>query len=109
MILIDKTFEIVTNESAENGEAEDSGFSAIGEHLTFAELVDALKHKFIHPSQSPADRSTDVWFTTESEQDYMTGEYRSESIHFSSDNPSRKRKYWVKAMELAGVKLQRVI
>ena len=35
----------------------------------------------------------------------MTGEYRSESIHFSPDNPSRKAKYWVKAMQLAGVKL----
>ena len=105
MLLVDKTFEIVTNESAEHGDVEDAGFSAIGERVTFAELVNALKHEFIHASQSPANRSTHVWFTSESEQDYMTGEYRSESIHFSPDNPSRKAKYWIKAMQLAGVKL----
>jgi hypothetical protein len=35
MLLVDKTFEIVTNESAEHGEVEDAGFSAIGEKYTF--------------------------------------------------------------------------
>jgi hypothetical protein len=105
MLLIDKTFEIVTNESAEHGEVEDAGFSAIGEKYTFRELVLILKGLYVHPSQSPANRSTHVWFTSESEQDYMTGDYRSESIHFSPDNPSRKAKYWIKAMQLAGVKL----
>ena len=93
MLLIDKTYEVVTHESAENGEVEDAGFSAIGEPITFAELVNALKHEFRHASQSPANRSTHIWFTSESEQDYMTGDYRSESIHFSPDNPSRKAKY----------------
>ena len=105
MLLVDKTFEIVTNESAEHGEVEDAGFSAIGEKYTFRELVLILKGLYVHPSQSPANRSTHVWFTTESELDYMTGEYRSESIHFSPDNPSRKAKYWIKAMQYAGVRL----
>ena len=105
MLLVDKTFEIVTHESAENGEVEDAGFSAIGERVTFAELVNALKHEFRHASQCPANRSTHVWFTTEAEQDMYSGDYRSESIHFSPDNPSRKAKYWIKAMQLAGVKL----
>jgi hypothetical protein len=43
MLLVDKTFEIVTNESAEHGEVEDAGFSAIGEKYTFRELVLILK------------------------------------------------------------------
>jgi hypothetical protein len=68
MLLIDKTFEIVTNESAEHGEVEDAGFSAIGEKYTFRELVLILKGLYVHPSQSPANRSTHVWFTSESEQ-----------------------------------------
>jgi hypothetical protein len=102
MILIDKTFEIVTHESAEHGAIEDGGFSSIGERMTFRELVNALKREFIHASQSPVTRSTRVWFTTEPEQDYQTGEYRSDSIHFSPSNPTRKIKYWMKAMETAG-------
>lgn len=107
MLLVDKTFEIVTNESSEVGDVEDAGFSTIGESLTFSELVSALKHTFIHASQSPASRSSDVWFTTEAQQDFMTGEYSSESIHFSPNNPSRKAKYWIKAMQCAGVKLDK--
>lgn len=106
MILIDKTFEVVTEESAEEGEAADSGFSAVGEQYTFRELVQVLKQVYIHPSQSPANRSTHVWFTTEAEQDYTNRyEYRYESIHFSPENPSRKNKYWIKAMQYAGVRV----
>ena len=104
MILIDKIYEVVTEESAENGEIEESGFSAQNEPVSFRELVDMLKGEFIHASQSPVSRSTHVWFTSESEQDYMTGQYRSESIHFSRENPSRKAKYWIKAMQCAGLK-----
>lgn len=105
MILINKTFEIVTEESAEGGEIEESGFSAENEPVSFRELVDMLKGEFIHASQSPVNRSTHVWFTSEPEQDYMTGEYRSESIHFSRENPARKAKYWIKAMQCAGFRV----
>ena len=107
MILIDKTFEIVTHESADHGEIEDGGFSSINEPITFRELVTALKRDFIHASQSPVTHSTRVWFTTESEQDYKTGEYRNESIHFSPSNPTRKVKYWIKAMQAAGYRISK--
>jgi hypothetical protein len=53
MLLVDKTFEIVTNESAENGEVEDAGFSAIGEKYTFRELVLILKSLYVHPVTIP--------------------------------------------------------
>ena len=102
MLLIDKTFEIVTEESAESGDVEDAGFSAINERVTFRELVDMMRDSYIHASQFPVIRSTRVWFTSEANQDYMTGEYRSESIHFSESNPRHKAKYWVKAMKCAG-------
>lgn len=104
MILIDKTYEVVTEESAEYGEVADSGFAAENEPVSFRELVDMIRGEFIHASQSPVSRSTHVWFTSESQQDYMTGEYRSESIHFSRENPTRKAKYWIKAMQYAGLK-----
>lgn len=107
MILVDKTFEIVTHESAEHGEVEDAGFSSVNESMTFRELVDALKREFIHASQSPVTRSAMVWFTTEYEQDYRTGEFRNESIHFSRSNPARKAKYWIKAMQAAGYRISK--
>ena len=102
MLLIDKTFEVVTEESAEDGEVADAGFSAIGECYTFRELVSLLKSIYVYPSESPVSRSSRVWFTSETEQDYRTGEYRNESIHYSAENPSRKVKYWIKAMRCAG-------
>jgi hypothetical protein len=102
MILVDKTFEVVTHESAEHGEVEDAGFSAVNEGVTFRELVEMMRREYTHPSMSPVHRSTRVWFTNEPEEDYRTGEYRSESIHFSHDNPARKTKYWIKAMRCAG-------
>jgi len=100
--MIDKTFEVITEESAENGESSDAGFSAINEKVSFRDLVNLMAEKYTHPSQYPVARSTRVWFTSEVDQDYRTGEYRSESIHFSSDNPTFKAKYWIKAMGFAG-------
>lgn len=102
MLLIDKTFEIVTEESAESGEVDDAGYSAINERVTFRELVEMMRDSYIHASQFPVTRSTRVWFTSELEQDYKTGEYRNESIHFSESNPASKAKYWIKAMKCAG-------
>ena len=102
MILVDKTFEIFTHESAEHGAIEDGGFAAVNEAITFRELVEMMRREYTQPSMSPVHRSTWVWFTNEPEEDYRTGEYRSESIHFSPCNPQRKAKYWIKAMACAG-------
>lgn len=104
MLLIDRTFETIDDESAEHGEAKDQGFSAINEPVTFRELIDLIR-SHCHASQSPANPSPLVWFTNESEQDYTTGEWTSESIHYSRDNPARKAKYWIKAMRAAGVRV----
>lgn len=104
MLLIDKTFEIVTEESAESGDVEDAGFSAINERVTFRELVEMMRYSYIHASQFPVIRSTRVWFTSEPEQNYRTGKYLSESIHFSESNPRHKAKYWVRAMKCAGLR-----
>ena len=101
MLMIDKTFEVITEESAENGESSDSGYSAINERVSFRELVNLMAEKYIYPSQRPVAKNTHVWFTSEADQDYCTGDYRSESIHFSRDNPPFKAKYWIKAMVFA--------
>ena len=99
MILVDKTFDEVTPESAETGDTSDSGFVTIGERLTFRELVRELRdHPFASCSQ--VSGSAYEWASTEPQTDYRTGAERRESIHYSCDNLPRAAKYWAKAMRL---------
>jgi hypothetical protein len=100
MILISKTYEIITEESAENGEAAESGFIWEDAELTFKELVGLLQN-FPDPSCWPltsdsADGSE--WFGSNAEQDFRTGDYESEAIHYSLNNHPRSLKYWKKAI-----------
>jgi hypothetical protein len=105
MLLIHKTFEVVTPESAEDGEAADSGFDQKNEPYTFRELVSAMKVHY-QPScwplrgTEPADH---VWFTSGSDTDYVTGAETTTSIHFSRANNPRSAKYWLKAAKYAGI------
>lgn len=100
MLLIHITYEIVTEDSAVDGEAAERGFEVENAQYSFRELVEALRDKFTNESSSKSGCITD-WFTTESEIDLHTGDYSSESIHYSRDNPARKEKYWLKAITAA--------
>ena len=102
MILISRTFEVVTPESAEDGEAEESGFLVEGEAVTFRELVSLMRD---HPlaSSSPCAGSRWDWLSSHSETDYRDCSSRTESLHFDKSNPLAKDKYWRKAMIAAGI------
>jgi hypothetical protein len=102
MILISKTYEIVTPESAENGDVEDHGFVTENEPVTFRELVD-LMQQFPEPSCSPASGDYDEWLSDYGDTDYRTGEHRRESLHYSRQNPGKNDKYWRWAMQAAGI------
>ena len=102
MILISKTFEIVTEESASYGEAEESGFVFEERPYTFRELVREMEG-FPECSDRPASGHVGEWLTSYAEQDFRTGAYESESIHFCRSNPPRLAKYWRKAMKAAGI------
>ena len=93
MLLCSKTYEIVTQDSAENGEVGFAGFISENESFSFRDLVRELR-SYTHFSRSVVDRYT--WASTEPEQDYRTGDYRSESLHFAG--PEHKSKYWIKAL-----------
>lgn len=99
MLLISKTFEYVTEESAGAGEAEETGFVFYDEPMSFRELVSELRN-YCHASSYPCNGTRYDWVTTESEQDYMTGGYTSYSLHFSHKNDARNEKYWAKALKL---------
>lgn len=97
MLTINRTYEILTEESIANGDFEECGFIAQGEQVTFKELVEMMQG--CEASCSPikyADERT--WVTCYGDMDFITGDYRNESIHFA-DKPS-KVKYWLKALNV---------
>lgn len=100
-ILVNITYEIVTEESAENGEAEESGFLAENSEYTFRELVDALREKFTNASCWPVSANVNTWFASEPDTDFRTGEVQTESIHYSRANPPKNAKYWKWAIRAA--------
>ena len=104
MILISKTYTIVTEESAQGGESSDSGFVFENGEYTFKELVSMFEDEFTNCSCVPASGNINEWFTSDSEMDMFSGEYEHESIHYSRDNLPRSEKYWKKAMLFAGIK-----
>ena len=104
-LLVSKTYEIVTPESAEDGEVAESGFDFENEPFTFRELVQTMRVHY-QPSMSHISMDNDpqhVWFTSGADTDYLDGSETTTSIHFSRDNLPRMRKYWLKAAKFAGI------
>ena len=101
MILVSKTYERVTEESSENGEAEETGFVFENEPFSFRELVSELKN-YAHASSYPCNGSRYDWTTTESFM-YYKGASTSYSLHFSHKNVPLSEKYWRKALQISGL------
>lgn len=98
-IYLSQTYEIVTEESAENGEAAESGFDWERCAHSFREAVELIRDGgFIKPSCS---HGVPRWLSTVSEQDYITGEWETKSLHPANDKQSQR--YWAKACKAAGV------
>lgn len=104
MILINRSFEIVTDESAAHGEAAESGLLASNESVGFRELVSLLQDG--EPSDWPALGDTGSWVTHdqgETRAYFELGERESRSIHYSRDNPPHNARYWRLAFIAAGL------
>jgi len=104
MLLINKTCEIITEESAENGEAEEQWLDYKNEEFTIREIAKGIKG--LEPSQSPITDPRYVWFTSYGGMDCITGEYENYSLHYSRDNPSRNLKHWISAIKAAGFEIK---
>lgn len=102
MIKISITYEIISPESAEEGEVADTGFVREDDEVTFGDLV-RLMRVYRNPSCWPPTGATYEWLNGNYETDYRTGEERLESLHFERDNAPRAEKYWAKAMRAAGI------
>lgn len=72
------TYEIVTHESAEDG---DSGF--IVENVSLREALEHVDHSAMEPCMAPFDPSDPhVWFNTvDPDIDMQSGEYEYRSLH----------------------------
>lgn len=102
MILVSRTFTIITPESGEEGDFSDLGYVYEDVEFTFGELVRELKDGE-EMSCWPATGSVYEWVTMPVDLDYCTGEERQESVHFSHKNLPRAAKYWRKALQAAGL------
>ena len=101
-IILSQTYEIVTEESAADGEAAARGFDWQDAPHTFRETVELIRDGgFIYPSCS---HGAPAWLSTEVIQDrafFELGEHRTLSLHPGRD--SRSQRYWAKACRAAGV------
>lgn len=91
MITISKTYEIITEESAEHGDAEERGFIFQDAEYTFRDLVNELI-EFPVPSCWPGIPD---WASSHEMINYSDGSVTIESIHPGNDYKSQK--YWAKA------------
>jgi hypothetical protein len=95
-IKISKTYQVVTPESAEDGDFADSGVEG-EDQVTFRELIDIIRGG--EPSSypvTPANINRHTWVTIQGGTDYRTGAETTYGIHFK--DTKAKEKYWVKAL-----------
>jgi hypothetical protein len=92
-MLISKTYETVTPESAEHGDIEDSGFDYENENFTFKEFLHEIETSGCIYSEGC------TWLYSEPQiEDYGTCETKSYALHYSRKNAPRNQKYWDKAI-----------
>lgn len=97
MTKFDVTYEIITEASAENGEAEESGFV-----VQDVCLRDAIGH--VRETESPHCGEAGMeasdscvgeaqWLTVYNTMDYISGKYENRSLHFPDNlTPSSRRR-----------------
>ena len=78
---VTETYETITPESAEHGEAEDSGLLYEGA-MDAREIAEYMSSNgFTLPSSS--HYHSGIWFSTEGDIDYRTGDTEIRSLHFT--------------------------
>jgi hypothetical protein len=99
-ILLSQTYQIVTEESAEQGEAAERGYEWQDVPHTFREVVELISSEgFNVPSNTDGVPS---WLSTQVIQDrafFEDGESRTLSLHPGND--ARSQRYWAKACRAA--------
>lgn len=97
MITFNVTYEIITEESAEDGDSAECGF--IAENVSLREAIDSvMQTESSHCSQSGVEASDSYvsearWFTVYNSANYLSGEIENRALHIpdSVTPASRKR------------------
>lgn len=98
-LILSMTFEVITDESAAQGDAAEHGFTWQDVPHGFRETVELIRSGgFIHPSDS---HGVPRWITSEAEQDPHEGDWTSCGLHPAQDE--RTQRYWAKACRAAGI------
>lgn len=97
-----QTYEIITDESAADGDVAERGHDWETSPHTFGELVRLLQGDYCaaEPSQS---HGVPRWVTAYGERDLHGGSFRNISLHPAND---RARRWWPKALAAAGFHLR---
>ena len=106
-LTVSVTYDIVTPESAENGDAEERGFKVEREPWLFRDVVRWIRQHSVEPSCYPCRADNvlrgGVWLgETEGGIDYRTGAVTYLQLHLSEGST----RYWLKALRMGGVKVQ---
>ncbi len=105
MISVSKTFETLIPRGEDEYPDEERGFEWENKQLTFRELVRELRD-YSEPSCWPlnetAAREFAPWIRSEGDVDYRTGAETRYSLHLDDDKSPRMRRYWAKALRVAG-------
>jgi 2'-5' RNA ligase len=77
------TYEVVTPESAEQGDFSESGFDVKDEEATLLEIVSVAKNRGISGHRGGVESE---WWSSEPEQNYSDGEETSYSLHIKTED-----------------------
>ena len=94
MILIDVTYANWTPDDIDHGETRDQGFIFQDEPISFKNLVELMRGY-----ESAIDNCS--WLSSYN-TDITTGVETVHNLHFSSRNKKRYKKYWGRALKMAG-------
>jgi hypothetical protein len=94
-----QTYEVITDESAEHGEPEETGFEWQDMPYEFRELVHMLEREYCGAEPS-SSRGVPGWVTSYGERDMHDGTFTNLSLHPATD---RAKRWWPKALVAAGI------
>lgn len=99
MLQLAMTYETITPESAENGEAEEMGYVFEACDCTAHELASYItRDGFTSPSDS---HGIPRWLTAYGDTDCRTGEVETKSIHPGKDAQSQR--VWARVLRICGI------
>ena len=89
MFKIIETYEIISPESVEVGDVEDSGFGETYELDTMYEVIRFLDDR--GPFETDSNFRPGLWYTNYGDQDFRTGSYENKSYHLSGFTPEQEK------------------